>query len=298
MLSLFHVFIVSYAIERKHTMSTRTEKLNELEQKLQQGVAEFFTSDRYAQLLLIMSKFHSYSFNNCLLIAMQCPHASYVTGYSNWKTSFNRIVRKGEKAIRIIAPCPYKSKDKDTGEEKEQLYFRTASVFDVSQTMQIPETEEIPLGLAELTGTVADYDKLLEAIISVSPVPVFFEDIPGEAKGYFSETEGKIVIKQGMSQAATLKTACHELTHACLHNSQALGDEKRSRETKEIEAESTAFMLCNLLGVDSSDYTFEYVAGWEGKDNMKALTSSMNLIKTTANDLFDAIQQKLAVQVA
>lgn len=277
-------------------MSTRTEKLTELEQKLKQGVSEFFTSDRYAQLLLIMNKFHSYSFNNCLLIALQCPHASYVTGYSNWKTSFNRIVRKGEKAIRIIAPCPYKSKDKDTGEEKEQLYFRTASVFDVSQTMQIPETEEIPLGLAELTGTVTDYDKLINAIISVSPVPVLFEDIPGETKGYFSDNDGKIVVKAGMSQAATLKTACHELVHSVLHNSQTLGDEKRSRETKEIEAESTAFMLCNLFGVDSSDYTFEYVAGWQGKEDMKALTSSMNLIKTTANDLFDAIQQKLAVQ--
>ena len=111
-----------------------------------------------------MGKFHHYSFNNALLITSQCPHASYVTSYSTWKNNFNRIVRKGEKAIRIIAPCPYKTTNKKTGEEEDRLAFRAVSVFDISQTIQIPETDEIPFKLPELTGNVPDYDILIRAV--------------------------------------------------------------------------------------------------------------------------------------
>lgn len=269
---------------------SRKEQMNAIEEKLKNGVKEYFTSERYATLLKVTSKFHHYSFSNVLLIVSQCPHASYVAGYSTWKNSFNRIVRKGEKAIRIIAPCPYKTTNDETGEEEDRITFRAASVFDISQTMQIPDTDEIQLELPELTGDVPDYDILIHAVSNAAVIPVVYEIIPGDAKGFYSPSENRIVIRTGMSQLQTIKTIIHETAHARLHNPDALQDRKIDRATKEIEAESIAFIVTDMLGLDTSDYSFEYIATWEGKDDMKRLNASMTIIKDTANSIYYDIQ--------
>lgn len=268
------------------------KKLDEIEQKLKTGVKEFFTSERYMELLKIMSRFHNYSFNNALLIATQCPQATYVTGFQNWK-HLNRIVRKGEKAIRIIAPCPYKRTNEKTGEEEEHIFFRAASVFDISQTIQIPEAEEIHLDIPELTENVSDYNHLLTAITQAATVPVFYEEIPGSSKGCYYPSENRIAIQIGMPELQTVKTLIHETAHAHLHNTETLKQRPVDRKTGEIEAESIAFMVSHMLGLDTSDYSFEYIAGWEGKNDQKSLDSSMKIIRDTASTLYEEIQELL-----
>lgn len=272
---------------------TRKEQLQEIEERLKNGVEEYFTSEKYASLLRIMSKFHNYSFNNCILIATQCPQASFVTGYSNWKTSFNRIVKRGEKAIRIIAPCPYTKVNEEKGEEEKRIFFRTTSVFDLSQTIQIPNTEEVQFGIEELTGDVPDYERLLNAIIATSTCPVSYKKPKGSVKGYYAPLEKKIVVCEGMSELQTIKTLLHEIAHSLLHNPEEMEERKVRRDTKEVEAESTAFIVATLLGLDTSDYSFEYIAGWNGKDNLKALSAAMKQVQDTANQMYDNIIQQL-----
>lgn len=277
------------------TKQNRKQKLDDIEEKLRTGIDNFFTSARYRELLRIMSKFHMYSFNNILLIALQCPQATYVTGYQNWK-NFNRIVRRGEKAIRIIAPCPYKKENTETGEEEEHIFFRTASVFDISQTIQIPETEEIHLDIPELTTSVLNYENLISAITTAAGIPVTYENLRGSAKGCYYPKNNRIAIQIGMSELQTVKTLIHETAHSRLHNLEATEDPKPDRKTKEIEAESVAFMVAAMLGLDTSDYTFEYIASWSGKDNKKFLDASMKRIRETANILYEDIQKNLAAQ--
>lgn len=180
----------------KEKFMKRNEQMKEIEMKLQAGVEEYFQSEKYATLLKIMSKFHNYSFNNCLLIMLQCPYASYVAGFSTWKNSFHRSVKKGEKAIRIIAPCLHKHVDEDTGEETVYMTYRATSVFDISQTMQIPNTEEIKLGIEELHGDVKDYDCILNAIVETSPVPVSYEQTVGGIKGFYAPVEKTYCCRQ------------------------------------------------------------------------------------------------------
>lgn len=277
----------------KEKFMKRNEQMKEIEMKLQAGVEEYFQSEKYATLLKMMSKFHNYSFNNCLLIMLQCPYASYIAGFSTWKNSFHRSVKKGEKAIRIIAPCLHKHVDEDTGEETVYTTYRATSVFDISQTMQIPNTEEIKLGIEELHGDVKDYDCILNAIVETSPVPVSYEQTVGGIKGFYAPVENRIVVGCGMSELQTVKTLIHEITHALLHNPDAIKERKTDRDTQEIEAESTAFIVSSLLGLDTSEYSFEYIANWAGKDNLKAVNSAMKNIQDTANQLYDEIQQNL-----
>ena len=271
----------------------RNEQMKEIEMKLQAGVEEYFQSEKYATLLKMMSKFHNYSFNNCLLIMLQCPYASYVSGYSTWKHTFHRSVKKGEKAIRIIAPCLHKHVDEDTGEETVYTTYRATSVFDISQTMQIPNTEAIKLGIEELHGDVKDYDCILNAIVETSPLPVSYEQTVGGIKGFYAPVENRIVVGSGMSELQTIKTLLHEISHALLHNPDAIKERKTDRDTKEIEAESTAFIVSSLLGLDTSEYSFEYIANWAGKYNLKAVNKTLENIKDTANQLYDEIQQNL-----
>lgn len=280
-------------VEKEKFIMTRNEQMKEIEMKLQAGVEEYFQSDKYATLLKMMSKFHNYSFNNCLLIMLQCPYASYIAGFSTWKNSFHRSVKKGEKAIRIIAPCLHKHVDEDTGEETVYTTYRATSVFDISQTMQIPNTEEIKLGIEELHGDVKDYDCILNAIVETSPVPVSYEQMVGGIKGFYAPVENRIVVGSGMSELQTIKTLLHEISHALLHNPDAIKERKTDRDTKEIEAESTAFIVSSLLGLDTSEYSFEYIANWAGKDSLKVVNDAMINIKDTANQLYDEIQQNL-----
>lgn len=243
------------------------QKVKEITDKLEAGLKELFESEKYKSYLSTMSKFHNYSFNNTLLIAMQKPEATLVAGYQAWQKNFERHVNKGEKAIRILAPAPYKIKeerdklDPVTGEmmfdengmpQKEETEvtipaFRAVSVFDVSQTdgKPIPELE-----VNELLSTVEGYEDFVQALMNISPVPIAFEDIPGDSKGYFSTAEKRIAVQENMSESQTLKTMVHEVAHSMLHDkevNQSMDIPVKDRNTKEVEALYPCFYNVDLL---------------------------------------------------
>ena len=286
------------------------QKVKEITDKLEAGLKDLFESEKYKSYLSTMSKFHNYSFNNTLLIAMQKPEATLVAGYQAWQKNFERHVNKGEKAIRILAPAPYKIKeerdklDPVTGEmmfdengmpQKEETEvtipaFRAVSVFDVSQTdgKPIPELE-----VNELLSTVEGYEDFVQALMNISPVPIAFEDIPGDSKGYFSTAEKRIAVQENMSESQTLKTMVHEVAHSRLHDkevNQSMDIPVKDRNTKEVEAESVAFTVCQHFGIDTSDYSFGYIAGWSSGRNMKELKSSLDTIRKTASELITGIE--------
>ena len=298
-------------MEDKNTVyMSEKQKVKEITDKLEAGLKELFESEKYKSYLSTMSKFHNYSFNNTLLIAMQKPEATLVAGYQAWQKNFERHVNKGEKAIRILAPAPYKIKeerdklDPVTGEmmfdengmpQKEETEvtipaFRAVSVFDVSQTdgKPIPELE-----VNELLSTVEGYEDFVQALMNISPVPIAFEDIPGDSKGYFSTAEKRIAVQENMSESQTLKTMVHEVAHSMLHDkevNQSMDIPVKDRNTKEVEAESVAFTVCQHFGIDTSDYSFGYIAGWSSGRNMKELKSSLDTIRKTASELITGIE--------
>ena len=283
-------------------MDLKNKNMKEIVQSLEDGLTDLFQSNRYAEFLKTMTNFHDYSLYNTILIIMQCPQASLVAGYKKWQT-MGRQVKRGEKAITILCPCPHKVKkkvlDKDgnpvldeNGKETEKEfsipYFRPGSVFDVSQTDGEPiET----LNPKVLTDTVDGYDILIQKLISISPVPVTFEEIEGSAKGYFSPSLKEIVVKKDMPNLQTLKTLVHESAHARLHNLEAMEEHAKDRETKEVEAESVAYCVLTAFGFDTSEYSFPYIAGWSSGRDMKELKSSMDLIRITAGQIIDELQK-------
>lgn len=294
---------------------TEKQKVQEITEKLEQGIKELFESEKYKTYLNTMSKFHNYSFNNTMLIAMQKPDATLVAGFKAWQKNFDRHVKKGEKGIRILAPAPYKIKEEQekldpvTGEimldkngmpvtEEVEIKipaFRVVPVFDVSQT----DGKELPdKGVNELSGSVEDYEDFMQALTEVSPVPITYEDIEGEAKGYFHTTDHRIAIQEGMSQSQTVKTAIHEVAHAKLHDRERNQDIDavldKDRNTKEVEAESVAYTVCQHFGIDTSDYSFGYIAGWSSDRDMKELKSSLDTIRKTASELITGIEDRLA----
>ena len=292
---------------------TEKQKVKEITDKLEEGLKELFESEKYKNYLSTMSKFHNYSFNNTLLISLQKPDASLVCGYKGWQRNFNRHVKKGEKAIRILAPAPYKIKeerdklDPVTGEmvfdengmpQKEEVEvkipaFRVVSVFDVSST----EGEPLPeLEAKELLSTVEGYEDFIKAITHVAPVPIGFEDIPGDSKGYFNTEENRIAVQDGMSESQTLKTLVHETAHSMLHNKEINQDilaPAKDRNTIEVEAEGIAFTVCSRFGIDTSDYSFNYIAGWSSGRDMKELKSSLDTIRRTSSELITGIEEQL-----
>ena len=291
----------------------RADQLKEITERLEQGVKDIFTSEMYTKYLLTMSKFHNYSFNNTLLIAMQRPDATLVAGYNAWKNKFNRYVKKGEKGIQIIAPAPVKEReerekiDKDTGlavlnengepeiEVVERVIprFRVTTVFDYAQT----DGEPLPtLEVNELTARVKDYTLLKEAIEQVSPVPIRFGEIEGSAKGYYSHMDKEICVRVDMSESQTIKTMIHEVAHAMLHDSDQMKQrgEEKDQLTKETEAESIAFTVCSALGIDTSDYSFPYVASWASGKELKELKDSMDTIRLTAADFLEKLETAVA----
>lgn len=291
----------------------RKQQMKEITERLEQGVKDIFTSEMYTTYLRTMAKFHNYSFNNTLLITMQRPDATLVAGFNAWKNKFNRYVKKGEKGIQIIAPAPIKEVeerekiDKDTGlavlnengePEMERVEyvvpsFRVTTVFDVSQT----DGEPIPsLEVNELTASVKDYALLTAAIEQVSPVPMRFDEIKGDAKGYYSDADKEICIQVGMGESQTIKTMIHEVAHAMLHNSDFMkrNGEEKDQLTKETEAESIAFTVCSALGIDTSDYSFPYVASWASGKELKELKDSMDTIRLTAADFLEKLETAVA----
>ena len=298
------------------TSEKPAEKLKEITDRLEQGIAELFDSERYREYLKVMSKFHNYSFNNTLLIAMQKPDASLVAGFSAWKNNFGRNVMKGQKGIKIIAPSPFKIRQKvekidphtqkpiigkdgkPVTEEKEIKIpaYKVVSVFDVSQT----EGKELPdIAVDELTGDVDRYKDFFAALEKTSPVPIAFENIEGGSHGYYHLEDKRIAINEGMSELQTLKTAIHEIAHAKLHDIDlnAPEDEQQpriDRRTREVEAESVAYTVCQHYGLDTSDYSFGYVAGWSSGRELSELKSSLETIRSAAAEIINSIDENLA----
>ena len=298
------------------TSEKPAEKLKEITDRLEQGITELFDSERYKEYLRVMSKFHNYSFNNTLLIAMQKPDASLVAGFSAWKNNFGRNVMKGQKGIKIIAPSPYKVKQemkkidphtqqpiigkdgKPVTEEKEITIpaYKVVSVFDVSQT----EGKELPdIAVDELTGDVERYRDFFAALEKTSPVPIGFEQIPGSSHGYYHLEDKRIAIQEGMSELQTLKTAIHEIAHAKLHDIDLNAPENEQqprvdRRTREVEAESVAYTVCQHYGLDTSDYSFGYVAGWSSGRELSELKSSLETIRSAAAEIINSIDETLA----
>ena len=295
------------------------QQVREITDKLEQGIKELFESERFKEYLRTMSKFYNYSFNNTLLIAMQKPEATYVAGYTSWQRNFDRQVMKGEKGIKILAPAPYKAQEerekidpltqkpvigadgKAVTETVEVLRpaFKVVSVFDVSQT----DGKELPdIIVDELKGTVENYEAFFDALKQESPVPISFEDIPGGAKGFFSPVESRIAIQEGMSEIQTVKTAIHEIAHAKLHavmpDEKTAPEDKKDRHTKEVEAESVAYTVCQRYGIETSDYSFGYIAGWSSGKETKELKSSLDTIRKTAAEMIEGIDAKLKVLLA
>ncbi len=292
-------------------------RVKEITDQLEAGIADLFESEQYRNWLTTMSRFHNYSLNNTLLIAFQKPDATLVAGYTTWKNQ-GRQVQKGQKAIRILAPTPYKQKveaeklDPNTRqpmrdekgnvitETKEitRQAFKVVNVFDVSQT----EGRELPtLGVDELTGEVKDFDLFFEALQKSCPVPIAFEQIESGAKGYYHLTDQRIAIQEGMSQLQIVKTVIHEMAHQRLHaipekrdKVQKSGPEAsghpQTRNSKEVEAESVAYTVCRHFGLDTSDYSFAYIAGWSAGKETPELKASLQTIRTAASEMIEEIE--------
>ena len=297
------------------TSEKPADKLKEITDRLEQGIMQLFDSDRYKEYLRVMSKFHNYSFNNTLLIAMQKPDASLVAGFQSWKNNFKRNVVKGEKGIKILAPSPFKIKQemekidpatqkpvigadgKPVKEEKEITIpaFKVVSVFDVSQT----EGKELPdIAVDMLTGDVECFKDVFAALEKTSPVPIGFEKIEGNSHGYYHLEEKRIAIDEGMSELQTIKTAIHEIAHAKLHDIDPNAPKEEQagrpdRRTREVQAESVAYAVCQHYGLDTSDYSFGYVAGWSSGRELDELKSSLETIRSTAAEIINSIDEHL-----
>lgn len=297
----------------KITLSA-TERLKELTDKLEVGVAAVFESERYAAYLKTMAKFHQYSFGNVMLILMQCPHASHVAGFHTWKKSFGRSVKRGEHGIQILAPYSYEKlveKDKldpatalpimdaNGNPTKEFSFvrrqsFKVAYVYDISQT----EGKELPsYGVNELSGDVDHYESFLNTITELSPVPIHFREATPYGKGCYHLLDQCIYINEGMSQSQTIKTAIHETSHAKLHalpvvDEKLAGTQEKDKRTIEVEAESIAYVVCQHFGIDTSEYSFPYVTSWSRSKDMTELKTSLDCISKTAAEFIDGIEQR------
>ena len=300
------------AEKKEKTYPSQLDKVKEITDQLEAGLEKLFDSDAFKQYLTTLSKFHDYSLNNTLLIAMQKPDATLVAGYTAWQKQFGRQVLKGAKAIRILAPAPYKKKmevdktDPHTGEiltnpdgssrkEVQEVMvpaFKVVNVFDVSQT----DGKELPsIGVNELTGEVSRFDDFMEALKKTCPVPIGFEQIDSGAKGYFHTVENRIAIQEGMSQVQTMKTAIHEMAHQKLHS---IKPETEHAEPADPSEQDRSHLTRNSkeehYGIDTSDYSFAYIAGWSHGKETPELKASLNTIRQAASELITEIDAHLS----
>ena len=291
------------------------QKIKEATEQLEAGIKDFFSSGNFQEYLNVMSRFHTYSYSNSIMIAMQKPDATLLAGYSGWQKKFERHVKPGEHGIKIFAPAPVKvqiereRKDPDTNlpeldengdpvmetVEIKTPKFKVVTVFDVSQTDGKPLPE---LGIDELTGNVENYEQFFEALNRTSTVPISFEAMDGEANGYYSPSEKRIAIREGMSEVQTIKTTIHELAHSRLHDfdrSKPVDMEQRKdRNTKEVEAESIAYVVCQHFDIDTSDYSFGYVATWSANRELPELKASLQTIRDAAASLITEIEKNFS----
>lgn len=295
-------------MKNKKTTKDRQEVLKDLTEQLEKSIQDFMESEKYKTFLSSMAKFHNYSLNNQILIAVQKPDSTLCAGYTTWQKQ-NRYVKKGEKGIRIICPAPYKKEylkdviDKTTGKPellpdgkaKQEIvqkvipFFKVGYVYDISQT----EGQPLPEVTHRLKGDLdSDLKRLKEALLEVSPVPVAFQPVEGSANGFYSPTAGEIVVDSTLSEKQSLKTLIHETAHALLHNPEASSSQS-TRETKEVEAESVAYVVCQYFGLDTSDYSFGYIAGWSSGKGTPELKASLENIRNTSNEIISNVEQIL-----
>ena len=275
------------------------DKVKEITDKLEAGIQALFESEAFKNYLKTLSKFHDYSLNNTILIAMQKPDATLVAGYTAWQKNFGRQVQKGETGIRILAPTPYKKQmevdrvdpvtqqpvlnpDGSTAKDLKEIMvpaFKVVNVFDVSQT----DGKPLPtIGVDELSGNVTNYEMFFKALKRACPVPVGFEDIPSGAKGYYHTVDQRIALQEGMSQVQTVKTMIHEMAHQKLHaidQKELPPEEPRlTRNAKEVEAEAVAYTVAQHYHIETSDYSFAYIAGWSKDKDTPELKASLDRI--------------------
>lgn len=295
-------------MKNKETTKDRQEVLKDLTEQLEKSIQDFMESEKYKAFLSSMAKFHNYSLNNQILIAVQKPDSTLCAGYTTWQKQ-NRYVKKGEKGIRIICPAPYKKEylkdviDKTTGKPellpdgkaKQEIvqkvipFFKVGYVYDISQT----EGQPLPEVTHRLKGDLdSDLKRLKEALLEVSPVPVAFQPVEGSANGFYSPTAGEIVVDSTLSEKQSLKTLIHETAHALLHNPEASSSQS-TRETKEVEAESVAYVVCQYFGLDTSGYSFGYIAGWSSGKGTPELKASLENIRNTSNEIISNVEQIL-----
>lgn len=298
-------------MKNKKTTKDRQEVLKDLTEQLEKSIQDFMESEKYKTFLSSMAKFHNYSLNNQILIAVQKPDSTLCAGYTTWQKQ-NRYVKKGEKGIRIICPAPYKKEylkdviDKTTGKPellpdgkaKQEIvqkvipFFKVGYVYDISQT----EGQPLPEVTHRLKGDLdSDLKRLKEALLEVSPVPVAFQPVEGSANGFYSPTAGEIVVDSTLSEKQSLKTLIHETAHALLHNPETASSQS-TRETKEVEAESVAYVVCQYFGLDTSGYSFGYIAGWSSGKGTPELKASLETIRETSNGIITKTEQILAAK--
>lgn len=270
----------------------QNKEVKELIDKINDGVTNVFNSEDFKNYLKFMSGFTHYSFNNQMLIWSQMPSASLCAGYKAWQEK-GRFVKKGEKGIRILAPMRITLQVEDEDGEADEikiLRFKSISVFDISQT----DGEPLNDICHELTESVTDFEKIKEIIFSISPVPIFIDlDESVDAKGYYGIESQSIHVKMNMSDAQTIKTLLHEITHSILHANL----EKKAKEEKEIEAEAVAFIVSNHLGIDTSDYSFEYIASWSKNRELPELKACLSRISETASDMINKLDSLMGEEV-
>lgn len=301
-------------IDWMESRDKRADELHQITDKLEKGVKDVFQSDKYKQFLNVMAKFPKYSVNNTMLIMMQRPDAQLCQSFTGWK-QMGRYVKRGEKGISILAPAPYKIEREQTklddkgrpvfdadGEPVKEKVEVTIRAFKVVKTFDLAQTDgkELPtIGPNELVGSIDGYPKLLQALQEISPVPVSFELIDGGAKGYYNLENKSIVIQEGMSEVQTIKTLLHEMAHQKLHDKDIVPEAKDiTRNGKEVEAESVAYVVCQHYGINTSDYSFSYVVGWsEGKETPE-LKASLDKIRQTASEFIYQIDQRMEVLMA
>lgn len=278
-------------MKKYKTVKERVGVLKEITSSIEAGIKDMYNSDKYKAYLKTMSTFHKYSLNNIILIAMQRPDATQVAGFSTWKTKFSRNVKKGEKGIKIIAPIVVKSKKQDAVDEEQQEFisaFRVVTVFDVSQT----EGKDLPTMASNLDGDVKQFDTLVESIKRSAHIPILFKQLMENIDGYYSRKENHIVIRDNMSEVQTISALVHEVAHSILH-SDTTKRKSLTRNTAEVEAESVSYTVCSYLGVETSDNSFGYIAGWSASKELEELKSSLEVIRKTASELIDSIEYHL-----
>lgn len=275
-------------------MNKYMERLSDM---LEQGLETYATSDKYRDLLKTMSKFHNYSAQNCLLILAQQPDASFVAGFDSWKRNFNRYVKKDSKSIMIKSPCTYTQKNED-GTEKERLGFKASYVFDISCTAPISGKPPVQIGVENLSGSVQNYSDFLLCLTTCADIPIRYEKIKGKANGLYTEEDHPhIIISDSLSEIQTVKTLIHEIAHRRLHSSTSTekSEKKKTRDQRELEAESVAFIVCSHFGIDTSDYSFPYILSWSAEKFREILKDSMSDIQKVSSYIIEETEKAMSL---